>query len=295
MKNVPRVFKWILGGLLLFEIIYVAAGITLVQSGQVGRWLNNQPEKRTIAFDSAWSFVPGVARVSGVRVVHQGRGNQLEVVVDRVRAFVNPLELLARRVHIMGLEAEGVEFRFRKRPKTMEEAAERAEIAPPIEGIELKPHDGPTREEEERAKAAKRKAEGKPPRKEGEGMTIAFTGSRIRGVREVWIDGIRINGMGRVAASVTVGPGSNKQVSIWSADVRFSDADLALKGNTVAEDLKLRVEGLMTPFLTKTDKGKALLARISAQGAPGSTARSRSPRKISSSTRPESTTPAPSR
>ena len=267
MKNVPRVLKWILGGLLVLEIIYVAAGIILVQNGQVGRWINNKPEKRTITFDSAWSFVPGVARVSGVRVVNQGRGNQLEVVVDEARAFVNPLELLARRVHIMGLEAEGVEFRFRKRPKTMEEAAEKKELVPAIEGIEFEPYDGPTREEEEVAKAAKRKAEGKPPKKEGEGWTVAFTGSKVRGVREVWIDAIKVNGTGRVAASVTVGPGRGKQVSIWSADVRFPDAALALKGRDIAEDLDLRVEGLMAPFSTRRDKGKALLAKISAQVA----------------------------
>jgi hypothetical protein len=265
VKNVPRVLKGLLGGLLLFEVVYVAAGIFLVQSGRVERWINNKPERRTITFDSAWSFVPGVAHVSGARVVHQGRGNQLEVVVDRARGFVNPLELLGKRVHILGLEARGVEFRFRKRPRVMAEVAERVRFAPPIEGIEFEPYDGPTREEEEAARAAKRKAEGKPPKKEGEGWTVVFTGSRVRDVRDVWIDAIRIRGSGRVAASVTVGPGRDKQVSIWSADIRYPNAQLALAGHPVAEDLALRVEGAMEPFLTKSEKGKVLLKKISAE------------------------------
>jgi hypothetical protein len=265
MKNIPRVLKWILGGLLAFEIVYVLAGIILVQSGQVDRWINKNPEKTMVTFDSAWSFVPGVARVSGVRVVNQGRGNQLEVVVDKARGFVNPLELLKKRVHVMGVNAEGVEFRFRKRPKTTEEAVERAEFAPPIEGIELEPWDGPTKEEEERAKAEKRAAEGKPPKKEGEGMTIAFTGAKIRDVREVWIDGIKITGSGRVAASVTIGPGSDREISIWSADVRYPDAQLEIGGTAVSKDLALRVEGSMAPFFTKQTKGKALVALITAQ------------------------------
>jgi hypothetical protein len=265
LKNVPRVLKWILGGLLVFEIIYVAAGIFLVQSGQVDRWINNKPEKRTITFDSAWTFVPGVAHVSGARVVNQGRGNQLEIVVDKARAFVSPLELLVKRVHIMGLEAQGVEFRFRKRPQTMEEAGEREETAPAIEGIEFEPYDGPTQEEEDRAKAEKRKAEGEPPKREGEGWTIVFTGSKVRDVRDVWIDAIRLQGTGKVAASVTVGPGRDKQVSIRSADVRYPEAAVVLEGSTVAEDLALRVEGMMERFLTKRDKGKALLRKISAE------------------------------
>jgi hypothetical protein len=265
MKNIPRVLKWILGGLLAFEIIYVLAGIILVQSGQVDRWINKNPEKTMVTFDSAWSFVPGVARVSGVRVVNQGRGNQLEVVVDKARGFVNPLELLKKRVHVMGVNAEGVEFRFRKRPKTTEEAVERAEFAPPIEGIELEPWDGPTKEEEERAKAEKRAAEGKPPEDEGEGMTIALTGAKIRDVREVWIDGIQILGSGNVAASVTIGPGQDKEISIWSADVRYGSAEFRVRGESLMKDLALRVEGQMDPFFTKQTKGKALAALISAQ------------------------------
>ncbi len=76
-------------------------------------------------------------------MVNQGRGNQLEVVVDRATAFVNPLELIGKRVHILGLQARGVEFRFRKRPKTLEEDEERVALVPPIEGISLEPYSGP--------------------------------------------------------------------------------------------------------------------------------------------------------
>lgn len=248
MNKIPRVLRWILGGLVVFEIVYVVAGVFLVHSGQVDRWVNNKPEKRTITFDRAWTFIPGLAHVGGVRVVNQGRGNQLEVVVARATAFVNPLELIGKRVHILALQARGVEFRFRTRPKTREEAEERAELVPPIEGISFEPYSGPPKSEK---------------KKKG-GWTIVFTGARVRGVREVWIDALRLRGLGDVAASVTVGLGSDKRVSIRSADVRYPDVELLASGTTVARDVGLRVRGKMEPFFTKQTKGTALLELISA-------------------------------
>jgi hypothetical protein len=231
VKNIPPVLKWMLGGLLVLEIVYVLTGVILVRSGRVGRWVNSRPEKRTIAFDGAWSFVPGVVRLSGVRVVNEGRGSQLEVVMDEARAFVKPVELLGKRVHIMGLEARGVEFRYRKRPRTMEEAEARARVAPPIEGIALEPYDGPAEE-----------------KKGGDGWTVAFTGAKVRDVREVWIDGLRILGPGDVAASVTVGAGRDKEVSIRSAEIRYPDAELQVEGTSVASDLDLGSRGTWTRF-----------------------------------------------
>jgi hypothetical protein len=37
MKNVPRLLRWVLGGLLLFEVVYVAAGIFLQSPSSEGR------------------------------------------------------------------------------------------------------------------------------------------------------------------------------------------------------------------------------------------------------------------
>jgi len=107
----------------VLEVVYVVGGLVLVKSGQVGRWINKNPQKLNITFDSVWPIVPGVVRVRNFRIVNQGRGDQLEGKVDLVWGAVNPVELLARRVHIVWLRCRGVEFRLRSRPKTAEEAA----------------------------------------------------------------------------------------------------------------------------------------------------------------------------
>ena len=65
-----------------------------------------------MTFDSAWSVVPGVVRFRGFRIVQPGRGSQLEGVVDSGWGTIDLLELPARRVHVVGLRASGVEFRL---------------------------------------------------------------------------------------------------------------------------------------------------------------------------------------
>ena len=159
MKRIPRWLRRVLVGLAVFDLVYVAAGLFLVQSGQVERWLNDKPEKRKIEFESAWTVIPGVAHVRSFRMTHQGRKDQIGLVVDRATGFVNPLELIGRRVHVIGIHARGVEFRYRKRPKTPQEAEARAAVVPSIEGLRFEPYRGPPKVEKKK------------------GWTIVFTGA----------------------------------------------------------------------------------------------------------------------
>jgi hypothetical protein len=247
MTRIRRVLLWSLGGLALLELVYVPAGVLLVESGQVDRWLNAHPEKRLFRVESAWTIIPGVIHVRGLHLVNQGRSDQLELTVDRAVGLVSPLELLSRRIHILGLQARGVEFRFRKRPRTPEEAAAKAAVVPPIEGIPFEPYSGP------------------PRRKTKGGWTIVFTGTTVREIRDVWIGPFRLKGPAEVAASVTVGRGRDKRLSIRSADIRFGGGELLSAGETSLRNLDLRVRGRMEPFFTKQTRGRALLDLITAR------------------------------
>jgi hypothetical protein len=248
IRRWPPAFRWSLGVLVALEAAYVAAGVALVESGQVERWLNAHPEKRVVRFDSAWTILPGVAHVRGFQMVSQGRGNQLQLDVDHAVGLVNPFELLARRVHVLGLQARGVEFRYRKRPKSPEDAAARETLVPPIEGVRFEPYSGPP-----------------PGEKKKRGWTVVFTGATVREIRDVWMGQFRLRGPATVAASVTVGPGNDRSLSIRAADVRFQGGSFQSAGETGLGDLDLHVRGRMRPFSTRQTRGRALLGLVSAK------------------------------
>jgi hypothetical protein len=245
-----RAIAVLLAVLGVLEVVYVVAGIYLVKSGQVGRWINKNPQKLNITFDSVWPIVPGVVRVRGFRIVNQGRGDQLEGMVDRVWGAVNPIELLGRRVHVVWLRCQGVEFRLRKRPKTAEEATSLPVGFPSITGVPWEPWTGP------------------PPgtstkKNERDGMTVVFTRSRLEDVRDVWIGERRIRGNGTVVASVTAFGGG--PIAIPFADVRFGDTRFENGAEETFTGVRMRVLGELGHYDTKVTKGLGILSLIKAR------------------------------
>lgn len=230
----------------VLEVVWVAGGLVLVKSGQVDRWINKHPEKTRITFDSVWPIVPGVVRVRSFRIVNQGRGDQLEGKVDVVWGAVNPLELPARRLHVVWLRCRGVEFRLRKRPRTAEEAARLPVGFPVLEGVAWEPYSGPPPA---------------PPRaRKKEKLTIVFTRARLADVREVWLGVRRLSGPGTVVASVTVhGDG---RIAIPYANVRFDGARIENGAEETYSGVKLNVVGEVPPFQPKEAKGLALVSLL---------------------------------
>ena len=246
-----RALTVLLAVLGVLEVVYVAAGLYLVRSGQVGRWINKNPQKLRITFDSVWPIVPGVVRVRNFRIVNQGRGDQLEGKVDLVWGAVNPLELLARRVHVVWLRCRGVEFRLRSRPKTAEEAASFPVGLPAIDGVTWEPYTGPPPSSS--TTTARKKA----------GMTIVFTRSHLDEVREVWIGQRRLRGNGTVVASVTVFGGG--PIAIPHADVRFDGARFENGAEETYTGIRLGVLGELSRYDAKVTKGLGILSLIKAR------------------------------
>jgi hypothetical protein len=245
-RRIGRLLVALLAAVGALEVAYVAAGLYLVRSGQVERWINKHPEKLRVTFDSAWTVIPGVVHFRGFRIVQQGRGSQLEGVVDRGWGVVELLELPARRIHVVGLRAHGVEFRLRRRPKTAEEtAAGPPPMAPPVEGAPWEPWSGPP----------------PGPRKPAR-WAVVVTGAVLDDVRDVWIHDRRLTGPGSVAASVTVG--RDKRISISGVDARFEGARSGFGQETAFSDLTFRLRGSMQTFDPKETKGLALVSLVRA-------------------------------
>lgn len=217
--------------LVAVEAVYVVGGYALVRSGQVERWINTEPDKLRITFESVWPIVPGVVRVTGFRIVNLGRPDQLEGTVDRVWGAINPLELPAGRLHIVWLRATGVTFRHRARPESAAEAEKGlAAGLPPIEGVAWAPYTGPPR----------------GPKTNEKRLALVFTRAHLDDVRDVWIGERRLRGEGTVVASVTVE--SDGKVAIPLADVRFDRAKVENGTEVTYSGIKLRVKGELRAF-----------------------------------------------
>lgn len=248
-RRLRRLLVRVLAVLGVLQVVWVAGGLILVRSGQVDRWINKHPEKTRITFDSVWPIVPGVVRVRGFRIVNQGRGDQLEGKVDVVWGAVNPLELPARRLHVVWLRCRGVEFRLRKRPKTVAEAASLPAGFPVLDGVAWEPFTGPP------------STPPKPRKKEK--LTIVFTRARLADVREVWLGVRRLSGAGTVVASVTVhGDG---RIAIPYANVRFEGARVENGAEETYSDVRMHVVGEVPPFPPKEAKGLALVSLLRAR------------------------------
>lgn len=247
-RPVRRLLAALLALVGALEIVYVVGGLALVRSGQVGRWINTDPAKLRITFDSVWPIVPGVVRVRGFRIVNQGRPDQLEGTVEEVWGAVNPLEIPAGRIHIVWLWAHGVAFRLRPRPATAAEAEAGLPAGfAPIEGVPWAAYAGPPA-------AAKGKKDG---------ATIVFTRASLEGVREVWISERRLRGDGAVLASVTIhGDG---RIAIPLADVRFERASVENGTEETYSGVTFRVRGELPPFDPDDPRGVPVLTELRAR------------------------------
>ncbi len=247
-RPIRNVLRALLVLVVVLEVVYVGAGLVLVRSGQVARWINTDPGKLRITFDSVLPIVPGVVRVRGFRILVQDRANQIDGTVGEVWAGINPLEIPAGRIHLVWVRAHGVAFRLRPRPATAQAAAAGlpAGLAP-IDGVPWTPYTGP------------------PPAPKGkkDAATIVFTRASLDDIRDVWIGDRRLRGDGAVLASVTIhGDG---RIAIPLADVRFDRARVENGKDETYSDVTLHVRGELPAFDPDDPKGVPILTDLKAR------------------------------
>src|SRR5512142_2904861 len=101
---------------LLLVAIFVAPHV-IVSTRLLRSWVNDDPEKLLLDYDSASSWLPGVVRVKGLRL--RGRDPNVEWFfrIDQARISVSLADLAARRFHATRVLAWGLTFRLREKPE----------------------------------------------------------------------------------------------------------------------------------------------------------------------------------
>ena len=101
--------------LLVFEVFYLIAANVFLRTGLLTDLINKKPEKMSITWDSAVTYLPGVATVSNFELRSQTRKDQIYFRVAKADARISLVKLIFKTIHIRGVDARDVDFRYRER------------------------------------------------------------------------------------------------------------------------------------------------------------------------------------
>ena len=101
--------------LLVFEASYVVAANYMLRSGRLLELINKKPEKTHISWDTAVTYLPGFATVEGFTLRSQTKKDQMYLRVVEADARISLIKLAFKTIHIRGVDARDVDFRYRER------------------------------------------------------------------------------------------------------------------------------------------------------------------------------------
>lgn len=215
------------------EVVYVVAANALLRTGTLERLLNKKPEKTHFSWQSASTFLPGLVRVEGFELRSQTLRNQVYVRVGDARATVNLLKLPLKTVHIRGVDAEDVDFRYRRRlDAPPREGGDEPRKPTPPELVELYPEipgfsNPPDPKPEDLY----------PRKKKRRPWTIKLTGVHVDSPVRVALNHVRIEGEGWVGGGVTVRP--RQTITIHRGRLGLERTTIRIGRDLVTDNLEI--------------------------------------------------------
>jgi hypothetical protein len=243
---------------LVFEVFYLIAANALLRTGLLTDLINKKPEKMNISWDSALTYLPGVAAVSNFELRSQTRKDQVYVRVGKADARISLLKLIFKTIHIRGVDAEDVDFRYRRRldrpPRAGQEedpdrAPENTEYWPKIPGLSNPPDPKPEKLY--------------PLRKKKHPWTIKITGAEVEGPIRAALGGVLIEGDGWVGGGVTVKP--RKTITIHRGRLGLDSTRVSFGPELVTDNLALNADLHLEAFPAKGAKLPDILGGLSGE------------------------------
>jgi hypothetical protein len=244
--------------LLAIEVLYVVAANAFLRTGLLLDLINKKPEKTSISWDSVVTYLPGVATVTNFELRSQTRKDQVYLRVAEADARISLVKLLAKTIHIRGVDASGADFRYRERldrpPKENQDDEQgreppNPEFWPDIPGYSNPPDPKPEDLYEIRKK--------KRP------WTIKITGAEVEGPIKVALGEVRIEGDGWVGGGVTVKP--RRTIRIHRGRLGLTSTRVTIGPDIVTSDLKIAADLDFDAFPAKGAKIADVLGGISGE------------------------------
>jgi hypothetical protein len=242
--------------LLALEAVYVIAGNIFLRTEVLPDLINTKPEKMNITWDSAVTYLPGFARVTNFELRSQTRKDQIYLHVAQAGTRISLVKLIFKTIHIRGVDAGGVDFRYRKRldrpPKPGQEEdpggePEDAEFWPEIPGYSNPPDPKPE--------------DLYPVKEKKHPWTIKITGAEVEGPVRVALGGMLIEANGSVGGGVTVKP--RQTITIHRGRLALESTRVSVGPEEVTGDLALNADLRFEAFPAKGAKLADVLGGIS--------------------------------
>src|SRR5262245_1475370 len=162
----------------LLEIAYVAGANAVLDSSWARQVVNRKPDRLQLQWSRAWTWVPGVVHVTGLKMRAQTRRVQWYSTTERAVVSLDLLPLAMRRFHARSVRGEGVTFLLRRRLDTLQGAAPAPDTWPEIPGLLNPPPDAPYVPRSKRP------------------WKLRIDDARLDRVRTIWVDSLRLDGEG---------------------------------------------------------------------------------------------------
>ncbi len=242
--------------LVVFELVYVVAANYFLRTGLLLELINKKPEKTNISWESAVTYLPGVATVSNFELRSQTRKDQIYLRVAEADARISLIKLIFKTIHIRGVDARDVDFRYRERidrpPKPGREEDPNSEPVNTEFWPEIPGYSNPPDPKPEDLYPLKRK---KRP------WTIKITGAEVDGPVKVALGSLRIEGDGWVGGGVTVKP--RETITIHRGRLSLDPATVKIGPDVVTEDFAIDADLRFGTFPAKGAKFADVIGGIS--------------------------------
>jgi hypothetical protein len=242
--------------LLLVEIFYVIAANILIRRDLLTQLVNKKPEKTHISWDSAVTYLPGFVTVTGFTLRSQTMRNQVYVHVAEADARISLIKLAFKTIHVRGVDAREVDFRYRQRLDRPPKEGQEEEPLEPQEVVDYYPEiPGFTNPPDPKPEDLY------PRKKKKRPWTIKITGADVEGPVRLALNEIRIEGDGSVGGGVTVKP--RKTITIHSGRLGLDRTTITIGPEVVTENLAINSDLHFETFPAKGAKFADVLGGIS--------------------------------
>ncbi len=232
--------------------VYLLAANLFLATDLGPRTINRKPEKLEVEWRRAWSWVPGLVEVRGLRIRVQNRKVQWRAEIESAKVPISLHLLPLKRFQSAGVRGTGLDFRLRRRLDAFDEddppdleALKR--WAPEIPGLDNPPAP-PPEELYERADG------GRPWR-------VELLDLKLRSGRQIWIDSVLVDRAGDLSADFdfTVG----RELELEGSALTARGAELIVAGETAARELDLDLSVQLAPFEPRGMSAPEVLRQMS--------------------------------